>query len=108
MELRNLIEIEIVGDDFAVVDLGQLDELHVHLADLGEILLYDLHREVSHLLDPLQDVQAAAAAVALHRIRRIRHQLQFAQNELGDHQDAIQKAGLRYIGDAAVNDDAGV
>jgi hypothetical protein len=41
--LGHFVEVEIVGDDLAIVDLGQLDELHVHFADVGEILFHDLH-----------------------------------------------------------------
>ena len=60
------------------------------------------------LLDALQNVEAAAAAVALHGVGRIGHQLQFAQHELRNHDHAIQKAGFGNVGDAAVDDDAGV
>jgi hypothetical protein len=63
---------------------------------------------VRHLLDALQNVQPAPAAVALHGIGRIGHQLQFAQHELRNHQHAVEEAGLGDIGDAAVDDHAGV
>jgi len=43
-------------------------------------------------LDSLEDVQPAPAAIALHGIGRIGHQLQLAQNELRNHQDAVQEA----------------
>ena len=61
-----------------------------------------------HLLDTLQDVEAAPAAVALHGIARIRHQLQLAQHELRDHQHAVEKAGFGDVGNAAVDDHTGV
>src|SRR5208282_5766621 len=63
-----LVQIEIVGNDLAVVDLGQLDELHVHVADVRKILLHDLDAEMRHFLDALEDVQPAPAAIAFHRI----------------------------------------
>src|SRR6185437_7875723 len=34
--------------------------------------------------------------------------LQFVQNELGDDESAVEKAGVGDVGDAAVDDDAGV
>src|SRR5215831_7063101 len=108
MQLRHLIEVEIVGDDLAVVDLGEFDQLHVDLARLGEILLDDLDVEVGHFLNTLQDVQAAAPAIALHRIGGIRDELQLPQDELWDHQHSIQKSGLRDVGDPPVDNDAGV
>ena len=61
-----------------------------------------------HLLDALQDVEAAAAAIALQGVGGIGHQLQFAQHELRDHDDAVEEAGFGDVGDAAVDDDAGV
>ena len=51
VQLRHFIEIEIVGDDLAVVDLGQLDQLHVHFRNVGEIILQNLDVELRHLLD---------------------------------------------------------
>ena len=61
-----------------------------------------------HLLDALQHIQAAAAAVALHRIGGVGHQLQFPQHELRDHQNAVQKPGFRDVRDAAVDNNAGI
>jgi hypothetical protein len=47
-----------------------------------------------HLLDALQDVEPAAAAVALQRIGGIGDELQLAQHELRDDQRAVEEAGL--------------
>ena len=44
VQLGHFVQIEIVGDDFAVVNLGELDQLHIHLAHLWEILFDNLHR----------------------------------------------------------------
>ena len=86
----------------------QLDQLEVDLLDLGKVDVGDHHFDAGHLLDLLQDVEAAAAAVALHRIRRIGHQLQLLEHELRNHQRAVDEAGLAEIGDAAVDDHRGV
>jgi hypothetical protein len=34
--------------------------------------------------------------------------MEFVQNELGDDENAVKEAGFSYVGDAAVDDDAGV
>ena len=55
-----------------------------------------------------EDVQAPPPAIALQGIGGVRHQLQFAQHKLGDDQHPVNKAGFANVGDAAVDDDAGV
>ena len=60
----------------------QLDQLQVDFLDLREVDVGDHHFDAGHLLDALQDVEAAAAAVALERIGRIGDELQFLQHEL--------------------------
>src|SRR4029077_16289116 len=92
VQLRHLVEVEIVGDDLAIVNLGQLDQLHIHFADVREIVLHNLDVEMGHFLNSLQNVEPAAAAVALHGIGRIGHHLQLVQHELWNHQDSIEKA----------------
>ena len=91
-----------------VVNLGQLDQLHVHFADGREVVFQDLDVKLGHLLEALEDIQAAAAAVALHGVGGIGHQLQLAQHELGDDDGAVDESGLGDIHDAAVDDHAGV
>src|SRR5580692_8421467 len=108
LQLRDFVQIEVVGDDLAFVDFGQLDQLEIHFADGGEIVFHDLDLQRGHFLQALQNVEAAAAAVALQRVGRIGHELQFAQHELRSNDDAVEEAGLGNVGDAAVDDDAGV
>ena len=93
---------------FAFVDLGQFDQLQIHFAHGGEVVFHDLNLQGSDLLQALQDVETAASAVALERVGRIGHQLQFAQHELRGDDDAIEEAGFGDVGDAAVDDDAGI
>src|SRR5579871_4991206 len=108
VKLRDFVQIEIVGDDFAVVDFGQLDEFHVDFMNIGEVVFEDLDIELGHFLDALENVEAAAAAIAFERIGGVGHQLELAEHELGDDQGAIQEPGFDDVGDAAVDDDAGV
>src|SRR5207245_11401743 len=103
-ELGDLVEVEVVGDDLAAHAPGELDELEVDLAHLGEVGLDDLHRDVGDLLHLLQDVESAPAAVALERVGGVGYLLQLPQDELGYDQRALQEAGLADVGDAPVDD----
>src|SRR5579864_5336865 len=108
VQLGDFVQIEIIGDDFAIVNFGQLDQFHVDFADVREVVLDDLHVEVRHFLDALQNIETAAAAIAFHGVGGIGDQLQFAQHELRDDEHAIEKTGFGDVGDAAVDDDAGI
>src|SRR5262249_83849 len=107
-QLRYLVQVEVVGDDLALQRARELDQLEVDLADLGKIEIGDHHFHAGHLLDLLQDVEPAPAAVALHRIGGIGDQLQLLQHELRDDERAVDEAGFADVGDAAVDDDARV
>ena len=50
---------------------GQLDQLEVDFADLGEVGFGNRDFDTGVLLEPLEDVQAAPAAVALQRVGRV-------------------------------------
>src|SRR3972149_390601 len=50
----------------------------------------------------------AAAAVAPQRLRRISDVAELIEDEAGDDQRALEEAGGRDVGDAAVDDGAGV
>src|SRR5487761_2140719 len=108
MQLGHLVQIEVIGDDLRIVDLGQFDELHIDVPDVGKVVLEDLNVQLRHLLDALKHVQPAPAPVPFHRIRGVCHQLQLAQHKLRDHERAVHKSGFDDIGDAPVDDDAGV
>ena len=86
----------------------QLDQLEINLAHLRKIDVGDLHLDAGHLLNLLQDVEAAPAAIALERVGRIGHELQLLQDELRDDERAVDEAGLADVRDAAVDDDARV
>ena len=87
---------------------AELDQLQVDFADFGKVDVGDHDVDAGHLLDLLQDVEAAAAAVALQRVGGVGDELQLLQHELRDDERAVEEAGLADVGDAAVDDDAGV
>src|SRR6185312_6550309 len=78
LQLRNLIQIEIVGDDFAFVDLGQFNQFQIDFAHTGKIVFYDLNLQRWNFLQALQNIQSTPSAIALKRVAGIRDQLQFA------------------------------
>ena len=106
LEFRDLVQVEIVGDDLGAELLGQGDQLAVHFADLGEVLFGDPDLHVAHLLDPVQDVEAAPAPGPFQGVRGIGDVLQFVQDELRNDDGAVEKFRLAHIGDPAVDDHA--
>ena len=74
----------------------------------GKVVGHDLHHDLGIGLHALQHVEAAPAALALGAVGGVGHHLQFAQHELRHHHHAVDKAGFGDIGDAAVDDDAGI
>ena len=107
-KLRDLVQIEVVRDDLALKRARQLDQLQVDFAHVREVHVGDRDVHARHLLDLLQDVEAAAAAIALHRIGRVGDELQLLEHELRDHERAVHETGFTDVRDAAVDDDAGV
>src|SRR5712692_2986588 len=63
---------------------------------------------MAHLLDALKHFEPASSALALERVGRIGNELQFAQDKLRNQQDPVEKVRIADVGDAPVNDDAGV
>ena len=86
----------------------QLDQLQIDFAHFGEVHVRDGDVDAGHLLNLLQDVETAPAAIALHRVGRVGDQLQLLEDELRDDDRAVHEAGFADVGDAAVDDDAGV
>ena len=73
VEPGDLVQVEVVGDDLGVHRLGQLDELGIDVADVGEIQLGDDDRDdLGGFLEVVEDVEAAPAALALQPVRRSR------------------------------------
>src|SRR5262249_7836249 len=107
-QLGDLVQIEVVGDDLALERARHLDQLQVDLPHVRKVEIGNHHLDARHLLNLLQDVEAAAPAVALERIGGVGDELQLFQDELRNDERAVDEAGLAHVGDAAVDDDAGV
>ena len=108
MQLSHLIKIEIVCNDLPLVQLGEFDQLQVYFADSRKVVFHNLDINRGDFLEALQNIQPSTSTITLERIGGVGDQLQLAQNKLRDHQDAIQEPGFGNIGDAAVDNYAGV
>src|SRR6185312_5617476 len=108
VDLRDLIEIEIVGYNFAVIHLREFDQLQIDFPDIRHVVVEKLHIDSRHFLKPLQHIETASAPVPLHGIGRIGDELQLTKDKLRNRQHAIQKSCLRYFSDTSVDNHAGV
>src|SRR5439155_12180813 len=95
-------------DNFTLVQLGQFDQLQVDFPNGRKIVFYNLYLQSSNFLKSLQNVETTPATIALKRIGRIGHQLQLAEHELRNYDHTVKKAGLGNVGNAAIDDHAGV
>src|SRR5271169_1370869 len=106
--MRDLVEVEVVGDDLRVDILRQFDQFEIDFADLRIIILDDLNGEQGITLHTLEDVESAAPSLTFGAVLGIGHHLQLAKYELRDNERAFEEACLSHIGNAAVNDSAGI
>src|ERR1700739_2319537 len=97
-----------VGDNLRPGAWGQLDQLLIHGRGAGNFCLEEACIQPSHLLQALEHLQAAAAALALKRVRGIGDVLKFVKNEARDSERAVEEMSFANIGDAAVDQSAGV
>ena len=60
---------------------GERDELGVDLGDVGDVVLDDLDRRAGLLLHPVEDLEAAPAAVAAQRVGAVGDVLELVEHE---------------------------
>ena len=108
LQLRELVEVEVVSDDLGIDVLSKLNQLQIHFLEARIIGFKNPHVEARHFLDLLQNVQSPPAAVPFQTVRRVGHELQLPKHELRNHQHSVHEPRRGYVGDAAVDDHAGV
>ena len=74
----------------------------------GVVVLHDLDGELRIALHALEHIEPAASSLAFGAVLGVGDHLQLAQDELGDDERAFEKSCLSHVGDAAVDDGAGV
>ncbi len=108
LQLRDPVQVVIIGQHRTAQLLGQDHQLVIHVARALDIKVADPERDARFLLQAVQDVQPAPAALALEPVGRIGDVLQLGQDERRHHHGGKDEARVRHIGDPAVDDDAGV
>ena len=108
VQVGHLVQVEVVGHHLGFPLLGQLEQLQIDLADRRKVVGHNLHLHDGVRLHALQHVEAAASALPFRAVGGVGHDLQLAQHELRHHHHAVDKSGLGDIGDAPVDNHAGV
>ena len=104
----HFVEIEIVGDNFGIGGAGQFDEFLIHGQAAWKILVEDAEIEPRHFLEAFNDFEATTAALALQAIGRIGNLLKLVQDESGNSEGAVEEMSFTNIGDATVDQGAGI
>ena len=110
VQLGDLVQVVVVGDELALEVLGQGNELQVDrlAGELGQVAVEDL--QVDGRIGPqaVEDVEPAAAAAAAFAVAAVGDRLQFGDHELGHDQLLVEQMGFDHVGDPAVDDHARV
>ena len=104
LQLGDLAEVVIVGEQLRAEVAGQPDELGVHFRFLREIAVVDFDLVARVALDAVEHFEAAPAPRALDGVVGIGDLLEFLEHKARHDDDAFEEIGLDQIGDAAVND----
>ena len=108
LQLGNLGEIVVVGVEPGVEVACQADEFGVHFLFLGKIAIVNAHFDVGVALDTIEHFESAAAAGAFDGVTGIGDLLEFSEHKTRHDDQAFEEMGLNQIGDAPINDDAGI
>ena len=108
LQLGDLAEVVVVGEELGVEVARQADELGVHFLFLGKIAVVDADFDAGVALDAVEHFEAAAAAGALDGVVGIGDLLEFLEHKARHDDQAFEEIGFNQIGDAPVNDDAGI
>src|SRR3990172_8167313 len=106
IQLSDPVQVEVVREDRRADLLAQLQELAVDVARLGEVIVGYANRPRRFLLQPRKDMEAATAAVAAERIRRIGDVAQFVEHKARDDQRALEETRGHHVGHPPVDDRA--
>ena len=108
LQLGDLGEVVIVGVEPGVEVAREADELGVHFLFLGKIAVVDADFDVGVALDAIEHFESAPAAGAFDGIGGIGDLLEFPEHKARHDDQAFEEMGFNQVGDAPVNDDAGV
>ena len=81
MQLRDAVEVEVVGEDAGVAAAGQLDQLGIDLVHVLRVLVRKLDRYPRVLLQDCQDLQAPTTAHAAGLVAVVGDALELVDHE---------------------------
>src|SRR5262249_30638920 len=106
LELRDLVQVKIVGDDTGSQHFGENHQPFInflHLAQLTQVRLVNLELDLGVALHSLEHIQAAPSAVSLHLVGAVGDVLQLLQYEARHDQFGIDHPRITNIGNSAIN-----
>ena len=108
LQLGDFAQVVVVGIELRAEVARQADEFGIHFGLFREITVVDFDLVARVALDAVEHLQAAAAAGARDGVVGIGDLLQLLQDKAGHNHQAFDKISLDQVGDAAINDDAGI
>src|SRR5882672_4647811 len=87
---------------------GHLHQFSINVSNAFDIGINNLNGDSGIFLQAIEDLQTTAATIAAHSISGIGDALKLIQNEAWNNQCAEDKASLADIGDATIDDRAGI
>jgi len=108
LELGDTVQVEICGEDVGFELFGEVYKLGIHLSAINVFGLEDLDGKLALATETGEDFQAAAASGAAERVVGVGDVAKLIEDKSRDDESAADEAGLGDIGDAAVDDGAGV
>ena len=113
LKLRDLVQVEVVRHHAAA---DRFREQHEALIDpnllarfrFADTAVVNLQLDFRVILQPLQDVQTATAAVPLHLVRTVGNRLEFVEDEARHDQLRVDDTSIAHIRDSSIDDDASI
>src|SRR5699024_5832088 len=106
MELADLVEIVICGDNSTILLFGQFYQLVIHI----KFFVVSRHNinAFAQFLQRIEHIQTSFALVPFDRVRRIRDELQFIEHKLRDDELSFNESSFQYIHYSTIYDCAGI
>ena len=108
LQLGDFAEVVVVGNQFGPQRARQADQLRIHFRLFTKIRFVDFDFFAGASLDAAEHFQTTPAASTTDRVGGIRDKLKLFQHEARHHYGPFQEVSLDQLGDASVNDGAGV
>jgi hypothetical protein len=108
LEFGEFAKVVIISEKLRAEVAGKADEFAVDSSFVREIAVVDFDLVGRVFLDAAEDFESATSASALDGIFGVGDLLKFFKHEARNDNDALQEIGFDKVGDATIDDDAGV